>query len=90
MGFGMAGWCGVASFRLWIFKIRNLRFGVKVALPVEFQAFSSQFRAPKKYFWTLEDGHSIRHQSIPLLKVFGQIANMGNRGHDAKQASIGM
>ena len=37
----------------------------KIALSAEFQGFSGKFRPLKDIFWTLENGHSIRHQSIP-------------------------
>ena len=39
----------------------------KIALSAEFQGFSRKFRPLKNIFRTLENGHSIRHQSIPPL-----------------------
>ena len=39
----------------------------KVALSADFQRFSWKFRPLKNIFRTLENGHSIRHQSIPPL-----------------------
>ena len=41
----------------------------KIALSAEFQAFSWKFRPLKNIFRTLENGHSIRHQSIPPLSA---------------------
>ena len=41
----------------------------KSALPAEFQGFSCKFRPLKNIFRTLENGHSIRHQSIPRLSA---------------------
>ena len=41
----------------------------KIALSAEFQGFSWKFRALKNIFRTLENGHSIRHQSIPPLSA---------------------
>ena len=41
----------------------------KIALSEEFQAFSWKFRPLKNIFRTLENDHSIRHQSIPPLSA---------------------
>ena len=41
----------------------------KSALSAEFQGFSCKFRPLKNIFRTLENGHSIRHQSIPPLRA---------------------
>ena len=40
----------------------------KIALSAEFQGFSWNIRPLKNIFRTLENGHSIRHQSIPPSK----------------------
>ena len=41
----------------------------KIALSAEFQGVSSKIRPLKDIFRTLENGHSIRHQSIPPLSA---------------------
>ena len=41
----------------------------KIALSAEFQGFSRKIRPLKNIFRTLENGHSIRHQSIPPLSA---------------------
>ena len=41
----------------------------KIALSAEIPRFSWEFRPPKNIFRTLENGHSIRHQSIPPLSA---------------------
>ena len=41
----------------------------KIALSAEFQGFSGKIRPLKNIFRTLENGHSIRHQSIPPLSA---------------------
>ena len=46
----------------------------KIALSVKFQGFSWKIRPLKNIFRTLENGHSIRHQSIPPLSA-GQTIN---------------
>ena len=45
----------------------------------EFQGFSGKFRPLKNIFRTLENGHSIRHQSIPPLSA-GRFEEKLNRG----------
>ena len=65
----MAGGMELHFFGLWIFKFRSLKFGKKIALSAEFQVFSWKFRPLKTLFRTLENGHSIRHQSIPPLSA---------------------
>ena len=37
----------------------------KIALNAKFERFSCKFRPLKNIFRSLENGHSIRHQSIP-------------------------
>ena len=51
----------ISNFRAW-----NL---AKIALSAEFQGFFWKFRPLKTIFRTLENGHSIRHQSIPPLSA---------------------
>ena len=64
------GWgYGIAIFRAPNLKCRSLKFGKKNALSAEFQGFSWKIRALKNIFRTLENGHSIRHQSIPPLSA---------------------
>ena len=41
----------------------------KIALSAEFRGVSCKFRPLKNIFWTLENGDSIRHQSIPRLSA---------------------
>ena len=41
----------------------------KIAVSAEFQGFPCKFRPLKNIFRTLENGHSIRHQSIPPLSA---------------------
>ena len=41
----------------------------KIALSAEFQGFFCKFRPLKNIFRTLQNGHSIRHQSIPPLSA---------------------
>ena len=62
------GWrYGIAIFRALNFQISEPeKFGEKIALS-EFQGFSRKIRPLKNIFRTLENGHSIRHQSIPPL-----------------------
>ena len=55
-------------FGLWIFNFQSLKFE-KIALSADFQGFSWKFRPLKNIFRTLENGHSIRHQSIPPLSA---------------------
>ena len=44
----------------------------KIALSAEFRGFSCKFRPLKHIFRSLENGHSIRHQSIPPLNLAGR------------------
>ena len=65
-------WLGVWScifFGLWIFKFFGARTLAKIALSAEFLEFSWKFRPLEIIFRTLENGHSIRHQSIPPLSA---------------------
>ena len=48
------------------FGVGNL---AKIALSAEFRGSSCKFRPLKNIFRTLENGHSIRHQSIPPLSA---------------------
>ena len=68
------GWgYGIAFFRarfLPNFGGWNL---AKIALSAEFQGFSCKFRPLNNIFRTLENGHSMRHQSIPPLSA-GQLS----------------
>ena len=48
-------------------QIRSLKFGKKIVLPCGISGFSCKFRPLKNIFRTLENDHSIRHQSIPPL-----------------------
>ena len=52
----------------------------KIALSAEFPGFSYKFRPLKNIFRTLENDHSIRHQSIPPLsagRVFEPVGSVG-------------
>ena len=61
---------GIAMFRALNFKISEPEiWREKIALSAEFQGFSWKFRPLKNIFRTLENGHSIRHQSIPPLSA---------------------
>ena len=61
-------WLGVWNYNFSGSEFSN--FGVaKIALSVEFQGFSWKIRPLKNIFRTLENGHSIRHQSIPPLSA---------------------
>ena len=64
------GWgYGIAFFRALKFQISEPEILTKIALSAEFQGFSWKFRPLKNIFRTLENGHSIRHQSIPPLSA---------------------
>ena len=56
-------------FRALNFQISEPDIWRETALSAEFQRFFSKFRPLKKIFWTLENPHSIRHQSIPPLRA---------------------
>ena len=56
----------------------------KIALSAEFQGFSSKFRPLKNIFRTLENDHSIRHQSIPPLSA-GRFLALQHRNHFSKK-----
>ena len=64
-------WLGVWNciFRALNFKFQSLKFGENRSFSLEFQAFSGKFRPLKKICRTLENGHSIRHHSIPPLSA---------------------
>ena len=64
------GWgYGIALFRALNFQISEPEIWQKIAPSAEFQGFSWKFRPLKNIFRTLENGHSIRHQSIPPLSA---------------------
>ena len=64
------GWgYGIAIFRALNFQISEPEMWQKIVLSVEFQGFSWKIRPLKNIFRTLENGHSIRHQSIPPLSA---------------------
>ena len=67
----------------------------KIALSAEFQGFSRKFLPLKNIFRTLENGHSIRHQSIHPLSA-GRIKKLvrklvANReSHDSQNRRFGI
>ena len=64
------GWgYGLAFFRALNFQISEPEIRQNHSLSVEFQGFSCKFRPLKNKFRTLENHHSIRHQSIPPLSA---------------------
>ena len=56
-------------FGLWIFNFRSLKFGKNRSFCRISRGFCCKFRPLKNIFRTLENGHSIRHQSIPPLSA---------------------
>ena len=65
------GWgYGIAFFRALKFRTSEPEnYLAKIALSAEFQGFSCKFRPLINIFRTLENGHSIRHQSTPPLSA---------------------
>ena len=64
------GWgYGIAIFRAQNFQISEPEILQKIALSAEFHGFSWKIRPLKNIFRTLENYHSIRHQSIPPLSA---------------------
>ena len=63
------GWgYGVAVFRALNFQFRSLKFGKK-SLCRRNSGIFLEIRPLKSIFRTLENGHAIRHQSIPPLSA---------------------
>ena len=60
---------GIAFFRALNFQISEPEIWQKSLFLRKFQGFSWKFRPLKNIFQTLENGHSIRHQSIPPLSA---------------------
>ena len=61
---------GIVFFRALNFQISEPEIWQKPLFQrPEFQGFSWKFRPLKTIFRTLENGHSIRHQSIPPLSA---------------------
>ena len=78
------GWgYGIAFFRALSFLISEPEILQKKALSAEFLGISCKFRPLINIFWTLENGDSIRHQSIPPLSAGRKI-----RGGIARQAAL--
>ena len=59
----------------------------KIALSAEFQGFSWKFRPLENIFRTLENGHSIRHQSIPPLSA-GRVVELHKPANPAAKGVV--
>ena len=83
----MAGGMELHFFGLWNFKFRSLKKWQKQLLLFlrNFQGFSCKLRPLTNIFRTLENGHSIRHQSIPPLSAGRKIGSKSENGEECRQ-----